>query len=86
MSTTTDIEIALRYSARGSGGGAACVLLRISTSSFMSRGADISSLSCFPAEAECLFPPLTFLQPVGSPETVMVDQTAFTVMDVQPHL
>ena len=45
------------------------LLLRLFTSSFMVRGPDISFLSAFPAEREILYPPITFLRPLG---TVMV--------------
>jgi len=41
------------------------VLLRLRTSTFMQRGADLSFLSAFPGEAEVLFPPLTFLKPLS---------------------
>ena len=51
MSTTNDLSVAVRYSASRSS-----VLLRMVTKSFIERGADISYLSAFPAEAEVLFP------------------------------
>ena len=40
-------------------------LLKLVTSSFMQRGADISFLSAFPAENEVVYPPMTFVQPFG---------------------
>jgi hypothetical protein len=41
-----------------------CVLLLcLTTSSFMTRGADLTWLSAFPAEREKLYPPLTYLEP-----------------------
>jgi len=60
MSTTSDLSIALRY-----GLSASSLLFKIHTTSFMTRGADISFLSAFPAECEYLYPPLTYLHPSG---------------------
>ena len=48
MSTTYDLKIALKYSASYS-----AVLLRLRTSNFLMRGADITYLSAFPGEREC---------------------------------
>ena len=72
------------------------VLLKLETSSFMQRGADVSFLSAFPAEAEILFPPLTFLEPKsgddGKPRKVEVVEEGgvrvaitFHVITVVPH-
>jgi hypothetical protein len=47
----------------------------------MSCGADIQWLSMYPEEAEVLFPPLTYLLPVGEP----VVEDGYTVITVQPH-
>ena len=80
MSTTSALQVAVQFSA-----SEASVLLRLRTSSFMSRGADISFLSVFPAENECLFPPLTYLK-VFEKHDVAVGGAAFTVVDVQPML
>ena len=80
MSTTSSLGVAMRYSA-----SSASVLLRLITESFMQRGPDISFLSAFPGEAEFLFPPLTFLEPTGDVETVVVEGLAFEVMDVRPR-
>lgn len=65
MSTTTDLTVAIRYSASRSS-----LLLKLRTSSFMDRGADISFLSAFPGEAEVCFPPLTYLRPTGRTEVL----------------
>jgi hypothetical protein len=72
MSTTTDLTVALRYSASHSS-----LVLKLRTTSFMERGADISFLSAFPGEMECLFPPLTYLKPTGRREV-------FVMGDAQP--
>ena len=83
MSTTTSLDVALEYSLCGNG----AVLLRLRTSSFMQRGADIAYLSAFPAESENLFPPLTLLKRVGSPIVVRVAKSmVITVVDVVPHI
>ena len=63
MSTTSSLKIAMQYSA-----SERALLLRIRTKNFMSRGPLISFLSAFPAEEEFLFPPLTYLQPIGEPQ------------------
>ena len=81
MSTTTSLSVALCYSASTN----AAVLLRLLTTSFMQRGADLSYLSAFPDEAEVLFPPLTFLQVEASYE-VDVGGQRWTVVDAVPHL
>ena len=38
----------------------------------MHRGAPLQWLSAFPAEAELLFPPLTFLKPTGRTQEVVL--------------
>ena len=81
MSTTTDLAVAMSYSA-----STTCVLMRVHTTSFMERGADLSYLSAFPAESEILFPPLTYLQPIGPAETITVGNATCTVINVSPHL
>ena len=73
MSTTSALQVAVQFSA-----SEASVLLRLRTSSFMSRGADMSFLSVFPAENECLFPPLTYLK-VFEKHDVAVGGAAFSL-------
>ena len=82
MSTTTSLKTAVEYSASESS-----VLLRLATSSFMARGADISFLSAFEAEREVLFPPLTYLR-VGEQHEIQIKESgvSFTVIDVTPIL
>ena len=53
MSTTSELEVAVGYALSPNS-----LLFKIRTASFMQRGADISFLSAFPAEAEFLYPPL----------------------------
>ena len=69
----------MRYSQSGSS-----VLLRLETESFRERGADLTFLSAFPAERECLFPPLTHMRPVGAPRCVNVGALTYTVLEVKP--
>ena len=38
------------------------MLMQLRTNSFLERGADISWLSAFPAESECLYCPMVYLQ------------------------
>ena len=78
MSTTTDIVVALKYSA-----SQASLLLKLRTSSFMDRGADIAFLSAFPGEREVLFPPLTYLKPTKRREVLKLGEGATcTVVEV----
>mmetsp|Transcript_34205 Transcript_34205/g.89960 ORF Transcript_34205/g.89960 Transcript_34205/m.89960 type:complete len:515 (+) Transcript_34205:114-1658(+) len=87
MSTTSDIQTALRYSASSKG-----VLLRMRTQSALQRGADLTFLSCFPKESECLWPPLTYLSPPGDqkePHEMEITigkktQATFLVLEVSP--
>ena len=60
------------------------VLLRITTKSALERGADISFLSCYPAEREWLFPPLCYLQPVAV-EPISIAGRRFQVGVVEPR-
>ena len=54
------------------------LLLKIKTPTFMTRGADISFLSAFPAESEYLYPPLTYLRPTGR-----IEEVTFTAADLE---
>ena len=79
MSTTTSLEVAATYSL-----GKTALLLKLHTSSFMERGADISYLSAFPAEKEVCFPPLTYLRPTGREHKLQCGTTEFNVVEVVP--
>ena len=59
MSTTTDVHVAARY-----GLGQGSLLFKLKVANFMQYGAELQWLSAFPHEAEVLYPPLTFLQPM----------------------
>lgn len=58
MSTTTELEVAMRYAASESP-----MLLRLAIENFLQYGADIAFLSAFPGESEVVYPPLTFMLP-----------------------
>ena len=84
MSTSTELKTAVAYAA-----SANSVLLRLHTKSFMSRGPDVTWLSCFPGEREHLYPPLSYLQPVlrdgrARVEELKVGAISFQVVDVEP--
>ena len=66
MSTTSDRRVAEEYATRLDAAGnapATSVLFKIVVDNFLHCGAEISFLSCFPSEAEWLFPPNTYLLP-----------------------
>lgn len=80
MSTTRCLDVAVQYSASDRP-----LLLKLKTTSFMERGADLAWCSAFPGEAEVCFPPLTFLVPTSLRETICVQGHTFTVVEVEPH-
>ena len=83
MSTTYSLRIAMEYSASHNS-----VIFRLRTDNALMRGADISYLSAFPRERECLFPPLTYLapEPDARPTVVKIGDSIFEVVDVKPML
>lgn len=81
MSTTTSLQVAMEYSASKN-----ALILRLNTSSFMERGADISFLSAFPGEKEILYPPLTFMRATGAKQVVTVGDGSVTIMEVIPSM
>ena len=83
MSTTSDLEIAVKYSMEGANN----MLFRIRTSSFMQRGANLKYLSAFPGESEFLLPPLTYFQCIGvhdKLETPGKGKSQYRLIDVVP--
>ena len=60
MSTTPDLSVAVHY-----GLSANTLLFRLTSTDFMDGGASIAYLSAFPTEDEMLYPPLTYLRPLG---------------------
>lgn len=84
MSTTTSLRVAAQYAKSSSS-----VIFKISTKSFLERGADLAFLSAFPGEDEFLLPPLTCLRPTGKTQTITFraeggDDSKYTVIEVEP--
>ena len=83
MSTTTDLEVAVKYSFSKTS-----LLFKLVPSGPHEMGADLQWLSAFPSEKEILYPPLTHLQPAGDIETIKLEvqgiETTFTVVPVKP--
>lgn len=86
MSSTSDLRVALAYSAAGRASHS--LILKLRTDTFMGRGASLRFLSAFPEESETLFPPLTYLKPSSKPVEVVKchDGREVTVVEVVPHL
>ena len=80
LSTTHDPEVALRYAI-----GKRVVLFRFVASSFMNVAPDLDFLSAFPAERECLYPPMTYLQP-GKQRSMLLGGHEVDVLDVTPYM
>ena len=85
ISTTRDMEIALRYSIEP--GQKHALLLKIQPTS-ETMGANVSYVSCFPEEQEYLYPPCTYLKPPQSmtkyPEQVEYEGVTYTVVELEP--
>lgn len=85
MSTTTSLEVALKYAFQGP----KAFLFLVRTRNYLDRGADISWLSCFPQECEYLYRPITTLVPRKNSGQVIkydvtVDNKTITVIEVDP--
>jgi hypothetical protein len=78
MSTSTDSAIVGMYALSRQP-----LILRIKASSFMSMGADISGFSLYASEKEVLFPPLTYLKPLG---TALIQNYPGMVVDLEPQI
>ena len=68
--------------------GPDALLLKFSERQGGLRAADLRFLSCYPAEAEHVWPPMTHLQPTGNMEVVRLPQLGdakFTVVEVEPR-
>ena len=65
MSTTSDLNVAVRYCISPQS-----LIFKIVSTNFMTMGADVQWLSAFPGEAEILYPPLTYLKPTGRTQVV----------------
>mmetsp|Transcript_45154 Transcript_45154/g.146730 ORF Transcript_45154/g.146730 Transcript_45154/m.146730 type:complete len:320 (-) Transcript_45154:236-1195(-) len=83
LSTSSDLEVALHYSDAAQ----ERLLFKLTTASFLERGASLQFLSAFPGEVEYLYPPLTFLDPTGKVETITTScDVNYTVIEVQPRV
>ena len=80
-----DSQVAVQYSLSGNS-----LLFKIVAKDFMVIGADVQWLSAFPAEAEVLYPPLTYLRSTGRTEEIVVgrgsEELCFTVVEVEPQM
>ena len=92
MSTTTDLGIAITYSTGKDDDAATTptskqsLIFKIITDNKLQRGADLQWLSAFPAEAEVLYPPLTYLQPTGRTQKLELGSCGFTFVEVRPTI
>jgi hypothetical protein len=90
MSTTRQVDVAVRYSLSSVERGQALLLFKILVPIFVSSGAELRWVSAFPREDEVLFPPLTFLQPTGRVDRLEAQrggrQVHITVVEVVPHV
>lgn len=87
MSTTTNLDVALRYALRGT----TATLFCIKASTYFERGVDIAFVSCFPGESEYLYRPITTLLPrtrvtTGKPMLyeLEINGKKITVLVVEP--
>ena len=60
MSTTKSVDAAIKF-----GKSDSPLYFKIVSTTSLERGADISFLSVFPGEQEVLYPPLTYMRPIG---------------------
>ena len=85
MSTSSDVSVALHYSSQAE----KRLIFKIVTANFLDRGADLRYLSAFPAEAEFLYSPLTYLRPTGRHQSVLLgegdERVECTVVEVVPY-
>ena len=81
MSTTSSLQVAAAYSS-----SECSLFFKLKTASFMERGVNIVFLSAFPAEAEFLFSPLTYLLPTGKTQEMQVNGSQLTIVEVQPKM
>jgi hypothetical protein len=80
MSTTEDFNVARTKFAKA-GEAANPLLIKVQSTNLMDCGANIKFLSMYPEEEEVLFPPLTYLLPIGEP----VVEDGCTIITVQPR-
>ena len=83
MSATFDLDTAVNFAT----GGQLATVMRIHNTNWTSRGADVRFLSCFPAEEESLFPPLTYMEcrpdADAAPPVTTASGVVFSVIDIE---
>jgi hypothetical protein len=91
MSTTKDIQTAVAYSVTRESGASEsefeALIFKIITKNGLQRGADLQWLSAFPAEAEILYPPITYLQPTGRTQVIeKINNCSVRIVEAIPTL
>jgi flagellar hook protein FlgE len=81
MSTTTDVNVAVRYSLSPNS-----LLFKVVSSNFITMGAEVQWLSAFPGEAEILYPPLTYLKPTGRTQVTIQTNELGIIDDPSPRI
>ena len=92
MSTTSSLEIAVRY-AMDTGGGVvsdshllrpSALLFKFHIDHWAKMGADLSFLSAFPYEEEILYGPMTLIVPMNtSPRVLRYGKNKYTIIDAK---
>ena len=80
LSTSASRDVAFTFAQ-----SALPLVFKFESEDFASRGANIAFLSVYPNEREALYPPLTYLRPVGSQNELFGDKTV-VVVTVEPNL
>lgn len=83
MSTTADINVAISYS--GVDKGKACPKVFEIRIGSVDRGADIHEFSQYPGEAEYLWAPHAFLEPIGANEVVVTEHGVVQLIKVRAN-
>mmetsp|Transcript_10724 Transcript_10724/g.37521 ORF Transcript_10724/g.37521 Transcript_10724/m.37521 type:complete len:575 (-) Transcript_10724:236-1960(-) len=81
MSTTTEFAVAAKYSHSDKS-----LLFKVVLDNFMQYGAEVKWLSAFPQEEEVLYPPLTYLQPTGRTQHLILNGSKYKIVEVKPTL
>ena len=84
MSTTRESAVAVQYGTCVEGS----LLLKIVVDNPLNHGADLQWLSAFPAEAEVLYPPLTYLQSRKRHQVLTCEENGVTVaiLELVPNM
>ena len=84
MSTTSEFQVAVEYGTCREGS----LLLKIIVPTALQHGANLAWLSCFPGEAEVLYPPLTFLKSLKRKQEFKCEENGIVVniLELEPDL